>query len=159
MWQLRKATVADQATIARLEAALFGAESWGAAGVAAELGNPARGYFVAEDGGEIIGYAGITLFSQADIMTVAVVPQCRRQGIAQALLQALEQEAEAAKVFEVFLEVRSRNEGARGLYEKNGYRAVREIKNYYHSPADTAVVMRKRLRAPLVVGAEVTGKQ
>ena len=76
--------------------------------------------------------------------TLAVRPDCRRQGIAEMLY--LQAEAAVSGICTVcYLEVRESNIPARKLYEKlgfvqNGYRP-----RYYHDPDEAAVLMEKRL--------------
>lgn len=41
----------------------------------------------------------------------------------------------------IFLEVRSRNDPAIGLYQKQGFRTIGTRKNYYQYPQDDALVM------------------
>ena len=56
-----------------------------------------------------------------------MVPHARRQGIAEGLMRALHDEAAARGVANVWLEVMEQNEAAYRLYEKLGYRIVREV--------------------------------
>jgi len=77
-------TTADLDAILRLELALFGDEAWSRQMLAGELGQqPAsRHYVVAEDDGQIVGYAGLLAAGgQADVLTIAVLsgagaPRC-----------------------------------------------------------------------------------
>ena len=99
----------------------------------------------AEENGALVGYAFAVLGGgQADIANVAVSPQCRRRGIAKALLAALEKEAAARGVKELFLEVRVSNAAAMALYLRCGYAGVYARKRYYGNGED-ALVMRKKL--------------
>ena len=71
---------------------------------------------------------------EAELLTIAVDPAFRRQGIARRLLQAGHESAKSAGVEEVFLEVSEENPAAKSLYDQFGYeiRAVRE--KYYYGP-------------------------
>ena len=85
-------TTADLDPILELEAALFGDESWSRQMLAGELSqqNGTRYYFVAEDGGVIVGYAGLLAAGgQADVLTIAVAADHWGQGIGSVLLTEL----------------------------------------------------------------------
>ncbi len=71
---------------------------------------------------------------EAELLTIAVNPAVRRQGIAKKLLLTGHESAKMAGVEEVFLEVSVANLQAKSLYEQFGYevRATRE--NYYSGP-------------------------
>ncbi len=58
---------------------------------------------------------------------VGVVKAVRRSGIGEALMRALHEEARARGVRRVWLEVIVENAGAFALYEKLGYRTVRDV--------------------------------
>ena len=63
---------------------------------------------------------------EAELQNLAVAPANRRQGIGEVLLGALSEEARGRGCVAVFLEVASRNEPAKRLYESFGY-AEKEI--------------------------------
>lgn len=71
---------------------------------------------------------------EAELLTIAVDPAFRRQGIARNLMQSGHESAKSAGVDEVFLEVSQENLHAKSLYDQFGYeaRAIRE--NYYSGP-------------------------
>jgi ribosomal protein S18 acetylase RimI-like enzyme len=83
---------------------------------------------VALDDGEPVGFGNLGLRGdQAWIGGVGVVVPARRQGIAEVLMRALHDEAAARGVTNVWLEVMEQNDAAYRLYEKLGYRTVREV--------------------------------
>jgi len=75
---------------------------------------------------------------------VAVAAAYRRRGIADLLLQRLKQEGESRNLSFITLEVRESNAPAIALYEKNGYRKVSVMKDYYTLPKENAVIMTLR---------------
>jgi len=88
--------------------------------------------------GEPVGFGNLGLRGdQAWIGGVGVVVPARRQGIAEALMRALHDEAAARGVTNVWLEVMEQNDAAYRLYEKLGYRIVREVE-VWSLPADTS---------------------
>lgn len=58
---------------------------------------------------------------------VGVVPAARRSGVGEALMRALHDEARTRGVRRVWLEVIVENTGAYALYDKLGYRTVRDV--------------------------------
>jgi ribosomal protein S18 acetylase RimI-like enzyme len=58
---------------------------------------------------------------------VGVVPAARRSGIGEALMRALHEQARERGIRRVWLEVITENVGAFALYEKLGYRTVRDV--------------------------------
>lgn len=103
---------------------------------------PANHYFCAVGAtGALLGYGGISLVAdEAEIITVAVSPTCRRQGIARALMERMLRLAEDARA-SVYLEVRASNTPARELYRSLGFTETGVRKNYYTSPREDAVLM------------------
>lgn len=103
---------------------------------------PANHYFCAVGEGDVLlGYGGISLVAdEAEIITVAVSPAYRRQGIARALMEHMLRLAEEARA-SVFLEVRASNTPARELYLSLGFAETGIRKNYYTSPREDAVLM------------------
>ena len=102
--------------------------------------------YVAEEGGEIIGYIALTYcLDEAEINIIAVVDACRRKGIATKLLNETYKALKELKVKVVFLEVSRSNESAQSLYEKHGFTYVGVRPNYYKGSED-ALVMSKILK-------------
>lgn len=92
--------------------------------------------------GEAVGYVGMTwVLDEGYICNVAVAPDCRRQGIADRLIDALAQKSRELNLAFLTLEVRSGNAPAIALYEKHGFKAVGKRKNYYDSPKEDALLM------------------
>jgi [ribosomal protein S18]-alanine N-acetyltransferase len=95
--------------------------------------NAVPGVFLVHDAGQgfVIGRA---IAGEAELLTIAVHPEARRQGIAQTLLAAYETEARRRDASESFLEVAADNIAAISLYEGAGYRESGRRKGYYHQP-------------------------
>ena len=78
--------------------------------------------------GERVGFANLARRgAEAWIGGVGVVAAARRQGVAEALMRALHDEARSRDVTTVWLEVMEQNEAAYRLYEKLGYDVVRDV--------------------------------
>ena len=104
-------------------------------------------YLVAECGGEAVGFAGMTTsFGEGEIDKVMVDPEFQRQGIADALLEALFKWGKTLGVTAYTLEVRVSNEPAIRLYEKHGFQSEGVRPRFYEKPTEDALIMWKRLK-------------
>lgn len=84
-----------------------------------------------EDGGfAIFRFAG----QEAELLTIAVDPIKRRQGIAKKLMANGHESAKILDVEEIFLEVSEENRTAKLLYTQFGYEIQAVRKNYYFGP-------------------------
>lgn len=129
--------------VAALEKLCF-TPAWSENSIASELDNPLSCWFVAMDGDHVTGYIGSqTVMDESDMMNVAVAPDYRRQGIAEALAEVLIDALKAVGSKSLTLEVRQSNEAAQKLYYKLGFVQVGLRPNYYVSPKEAALIMRK----------------
>lgn len=122
-------------------------DPWSEKMLAEHLANPCSLTLAAVDGvGRLLGYVGLlAVVDEGYITNVAVRPDCRRQGVASSLLQALEARGRARNLTFLTLEVRQSNAPARALYEKLGYVQAGLRRNYYENPREDAVIMTKTL--------------
>jgi len=118
------------------------AEMWSEAALAAQLRAPGGYGFVAEAGGFILARV---IVEEAEVLTLAVLPDLRRRGIATALLAAAVAEAARRGADRMLLEVSDRNEAARALYAAAGFAAVGLRRAYYADGAD-ALILRHDFR-------------
>ncbi len=83
---------------------------------------------------------------EAEVLTLAVAPAVRRQGLARALVEAALVLCVQAGVHRAFLEVAHDNQAAMGLYERAGFARVGRRRAYYARisgpPADALVLSR-----------------
>lgn len=129
--------------IAALEKQCFSAP-WSEAAIRSELENPLSLWLVAERNGAVLGYVGSQMVPpEADMMNLAVAPEARRQGIADALIGELIRRLSMKEVTSLSLEVRVSNTAARSLYEKLGFRQIGLRPNYYFHPKEDACILRK----------------
>ncbi len=129
--------------IAQLEALCF-SDPWPEAAIAPELTNPLSLWLVAMEGKHLAGYVGSqTVMGETDMMNIAVHPDYRRQGVAEALVNALVEELKNRGSHQLTLEVRASNEPAKALYEKLGFAKIGLRKNYYRHPKEDALILRK----------------
>ncbi|ABO09568.1 ribosomal protein S18-alanine N-acetyltransferase [Pyrobaculum calidifontis] len=114
-----------------------------------------KAFIVAEVGGKVVGYVmsrvefgwsyiakGKTA-KKGHIVSVGVLPEARRLGIATAMmLRALKALKNYYDTTEVYLEVRVSNTPAISLYEKLGFRVVGRIPRYYSDGEDAYIMAR-----------------
>ncbi|GAA4074083.1 ribosomal protein S18-alanine N-acetyltransferase [Actinomadura miaoliensis] len=145
--RLRVMTAADLPAVMRLERLLFPEDAWSEEMLRGELADQprTRHYVVAEDDdGAVVGYAGLAAAGgQADVQTIAVLPERQGEGVGAALLTELLDEADRRGGEAVFLEVRADNDRARRLYERFGFRRVGLRRRYYQPSGVDAIVMRR----------------
>ena len=143
----RVANAFDLPIFVSLDKELFPYSPWTAGQYKEEFSSPTRHFVVALDEQQsIIGYAGVFApgATAADILTVGVLPEHRRKGIARALMALITDWASAQGSTAMMLEVKTDNVDAIGLYESLGYLKLNVRKDYFGAGAD-ALVMQKEL--------------
>ncbi|MEO8517727.1 MAG: ribosomal protein S18-alanine N-acetyltransferase [Dermatophilaceae bacterium] len=156
---LREMTWQDIPALAALEPALFADDAWSEQTWWAELAaRPRRSYVVGERLGVAVGYAGVDRRGEvADVMTVAVAPVARGQGLGLRLMDWLVDAARCGGAEHLMLEVRADNEAAQRLYSRMGFEML-TVRRRYYQPGDVdAHIMRLHIRTPAEgVSKEVT---
>jgi len=91
---------------------------------------------------ELVGYVIIYhIFSEGQILNVAVKNTHREQKIATEMLSAVLEYARNVNIESLTLEVRQSNAPAIGLYKKFGFSKTGIRKNYYKHPTEDAILM------------------
>ena len=131
------------AQIAQLEKICF-SDPWSEKSIASELNNELAFWLTAMEGEQVAGYIGSqTVMDESDMMNVAVHPDFRRRGIAEALVNELVARLKSRESRSLTLEVRVSNLSAITLYEKLGFSQIGRRKNYYRNPREDALILRK----------------
>ena len=131
------------AQVAVLEKMCF-SDPWSENSVASELNNPLSLWLVAEENQTVCGYIGSqTVLDETDMMNIAVHPECRRRGIAAALIAELVHQLRERGSHILRLEVRESNAPAIALYEAMGFTRLGLRKNYYRNPKENALILGK----------------
>ena len=92
--------------------------------------------------GAVLGYVSLSwVLDEGYINNVAVRPDCRRMGIATALLEALRRQGVEKGLSFLTLEVRESNRGARALYAGLGFAEAGQRRGYYLPPKEDAIIM------------------
>lgn len=130
------------AEAASLHAAAFPpADRWGPDALALLLAMPGAFAQQIPDIGFVLARV---VADEAEILTLAVVPEARRQGHGAVLLAAAMAGAAARGARAMFLEVADSNEAARALYARAGFAPVGRRRRYYPDGGD-ALVLRREL--------------
>jgi len=130
--------------LAELEKLAIGAgEGWSAESFRSEAGKN-NGFVLYIQSGDRTAalLTGYYAAGEGDITNIAVHPDFRRKGLAQALIVEFEKLL-PDDAHEIFLEVRESNEPAENLYKKCGFEQISLRKNFYVNPRENAIVMKK----------------
>lgn len=131
--------------LAHIHAAAFAqSRGWSASEFAALTASPLC-FVIAEPAGFALGRA---IADEAELLTIATLPQARRQGLGRRLLAGFETTAAARGARQVFLEVAADNPAAIALYEAADWQHGGRRAGYYTRPGKASVdalVMTKKL--------------
>ena len=137
----RAMTQDDAEAVAAIEEKSF-AVPWKRDDFWREARNELATYIVGELDGKIVAYAGAWVsFNQAEVMSVAVEPEFRGQGIGTLLFGELIRVVKARGATAITLEVRPSNTAAIKLYESYGLRSVGRRRGYYSDNGEDALIM------------------
>ena len=126
--------------VAKIESACF-SNPWSETVLEGELKNDCSHIYVSVEDSRAVGYAMLyVVCGEADIVRVAVLPEYRRQGIAEKLLL---KSFEINETDAVFLDVRESNAAAINLYKSLGFEDTGIRKDYYSNPTENAILMKK----------------
>ncbi len=159
-WLIWQAGPEEEDDLVRIEAAAFGAKSWGennvrasfvaphvtillAAPKAAPLQKAAARKPSPSERAAAVGFAmWRDLGPEAEILSVGVEPATMGQGVGGALLSACLDGARAAGAHKVFLEVDEANQAALALYEGARFEKLSVRRSYYRNGANALVMQR-----------------
>lgn len=131
----------DGAALAALHRNSF-PEPWSVQAIADLFATPGTFAFSVPDGFILARVAG----DEAEILTLAVSPAARGQGLGRALLRAAAGHAQTLGAAKLFLEVGSDNPAALALYAHQGLAPVGRRKAYY--AGRDALILRAELPLP-----------
>ena len=100
---------------------------------------------VAKDGAVLAGF-GIMKYGDegASLNLLAVTRRYRRHGTGTRIVEWLERVAISAGIFEIAVQLRETNAGAKAFYEKLGFEMIDRAPGYYDAQ-EAAVIMAKQL--------------
>lgn len=140
------ATAGIRADLAREALAVHGPEAF-----ARNLADPALRVLVAEHGDAVLGFAETRRDAAAgavELTRLYVLPSAHRQGIASALIDAVEARERASGAAELWLTVWDGNAKARAFYAARGFAETGSSSYEFEGRVYTDIVCRKRLAAP-----------
>lgn len=143
-FEINPASWRDLFAVQEIERACFKEDAWPLIELMAALTFPHIVRLKAVNKEKFVGFiAGDIRHSEGVgwILTIGVLPDYRRQGVAEALLDKCEK---AMKMSRIKLSVRRSNQSALQLYQKLGYAQVDVWSKYYHDGED-GIVMEKQL--------------
>lgn len=143
---IRRARQADLQSICAIEHELF-SDPWDESAFQDALYLYPGLFFVAEMGGEVIGFVSAGMEDTGDavyghIMNIAVRSSSQGQGAGGKLLQRIEFECLVLGAGAVQLEVRVSNNDAQRFYQRYGYAQVFLVDSYYSNGEDGVLMMR-----------------
>jgi len=113
-----------------------------------------QAFIVAESQGHVVGYImcrmehGLSdakkfhLAKKGHIISVAVIPEFRRIGVARSLVERAMSALSTLGANECYLEVRITNNPAIELYQKLGFGIARTISRYYYDGSDAHLMIK-----------------
>lgn len=113
-------------------------------------------FIVAEENGRVVGYVMCRIETgmpslrlmgferKGHVISIAVLPENRRQGVARALMREVMKAMLFYKANECILEVRVSNKPAVNLYRKMGFQVKHTVRGYY-SDGEAAYQMARKL--------------
>ncbi len=140
-WRILPMTEAFVPALAEIESLSF-ATPWSADALREELNNPPAVFLVALSPDDIpVGYAGMHVaVDEGFFANVAVHPAYRKQGVADALIEAMIAYGKERNFYRLALEVRVSNAPAIHLYEKHGFVKDGIRPRFYTAPVEDAAM-------------------
>lgn len=140
-YEIIDASLAHVEQLEELEKACF-SMPWTKDFLISQLPDDRHIFIAAVEGEKVLGYVGMMyIIDEGYNSNVAVAPEYRRKGIADALILELLNRCVSLELSFVTLEVRESNAPAMALYEKHGFSPVGKRKNYYDFPKEDAILM------------------
>lgn len=140
-FEIREMNQSHIPQVADIEKVCF-SRPWSEASLLEGLENPCSRFFVAQSGGEVLGYVG--MYCAADesyIDNIAVLPEYRRCGVGRALLSHVCDFSKAEDMSFISLEVRPSNIAAVSLYTEFGFERVGLRPGFYNDPKEDGLIM------------------
>ena len=140
--EIRFMRLKDIDAVAEIEEATF-ARPWSRESFRQEVTrNAVARYLVAEEDGQILGYAGAwIIMDESHITNIAVREDARGRGLGKRLTKELLQILSNLGACYATLEVRVSNEQAQNLYKSLGFVSVGKRKRYYEDNNEDAYLM------------------
>ena len=140
LFDIRPMAIDDLDQVVAVER-LCHAHPWSAELFKRELANPVSSVDLLWFGETLAGFlCSWMVAGELEILNVATAPDCRRRGVAAALLRHVFSRARRQGLESAFLEVRVGNIGAIDLYRKFGFTVVSRRSDYYADGEDALLM-------------------
>ena len=141
--KISMATLEDVSQILEIEKECFGTEAWSEEMFKYACLGKFGGIIKAEYDGKVCGFLVYIILGgdEVNIDDIAVMPENRKKGIADAMMRYVFEKSEKSGIKKIMLEVRESNVPAIKLYEKYNLKKDGIRKNYYREPVENAVLM------------------
>ena len=118
-------------------------EAWSLPALEEELASPCGRLFGLWREGRLEGTAVFQLIlDEASLLNLTLEPECRGRGLGRRLLEDSLSLLKSQGAAFCYLEVRSQNQPALGLYRRLGFEETGRRRGFYQSPPDDALLMR-----------------
>ena len=116
-------------------------EFWSEGVIKSEFKNPNSKYVIAKEDGEIVGFGGIWITPvDVHITDIVTKKKKRNNGIGSKILEKLITISKTTGRESLTLEVNEKNEVAKHLYEKSGFKELGRRKRYYNNTEDALIM-------------------
>lgn len=140
----RSASLDDLPALMALEQGAFGPRGWAEGIVRQMMGDP-RVITLVVDEPEVIAYTMFYIspaYETAEVLSLAVSPARRRQGLGRGLMGVVEKMAADAGARTIMLCARPDNHEAINLYLSRGYKVLARCDGYYEDGSDADMMVK-----------------
>ena len=145
MLTLRRMKESDIPEVARLEKEIF-PDPWSEGAISETFEQEQTLLLVAYADRKLIGYLILYfVLEEGEIARIAVIPECRRQGVGARMLLELEDLCEDNGITKLLLDVRESNETAISFYTSYGFVQDGVRRNFYSDPQEDGILMSREI--------------
>ena len=143
MLMIRPAIERDLDMVLAIEQSAGTAAHWTEPQYKIAIVQPERLFFVAEEGGSILGFLiAFTGTPEWELENLAVLASARKRGIGRTLMEALIRAAQQANASEIRQEIRASNHPAQALGQKMRFVQQGRRRGYYREPDEDALLFK-----------------
>lgn len=145
MLTIRRMKESDIPEVARLEKEIF-PDPWSEGAISETFEQEQTFLLVAYEDRKLIGYLILYfVLEEGEIARIAVIPECRRQGVGARMLLELEDLCEDNGITKLLLDVRESNETAISFYTSYGFVQDGVRRNFYSDPQEDGILMSREI--------------
>lgn len=145
MLTIRRMKESDIPEVGRLEKEIF-PDPWSEGAISETFEQEQTLLLVAYEDRKLIGYLILYfVLEEGEIARIAVIPECRRQGVGARMLLELEDLCEDNGITKLLLDVRESNETAISFYTSYGFVQDGVRRNFYSDPQEDGILMSREI--------------